>query len=160
MAENPKFARAALLAPAILAVHVLEEAPGFVEWFNSLVARGISQPLFLSVNAVAFIITLVLAVMVVVTRERFATILMISWLGFLMMANAVFHIVATVVHARYCPGVLTAALFYLPYFSWFVWVAVRKLRVRVPEALASAFAGSVPMALHGYLIIFRGDRLF
>lgn len=150
----------ALLAPVVFSVHVAEEAPGFVEWFNSLVTPGISQSLFLSVNATAFIITIILAVMLAATQVRVVATLMLAWLGFLMLANAVFHLVATVVHARYCPGVVTATILYLPYFAWFFWVVVRHLRIRVLEAIVSAFVGSVPMAIHGYLIVFRGDRLF
>ncbi len=37
---------ALLLAPAVFTGHVLEEAPGLVDWFNSHVSRGINQPLF------------------------------------------------------------------------------------------------------------------
>lgn len=150
----------ALLAPVIFAAHVVEEAPGFVAWFNSLVPRGITQPGFLFVNAAGFIITIFLAGVLAASHERVAATLMLAWLGFLMLANGVFHLVATMVHARYCPGVVTAAVLYLPYFAWFFWVAVRHLRVPVPVALASALGGSVPMAVHGYLIVFRGDRLF
>ncbi|MBM2841037.1 MAG: hypothetical protein HW412_1565 [Bacteroidetes bacterium] len=150
----------ALLAPIIFAVHVTEEAPGFVGWFNSLVPRGITQSLFLSVNATGFIITIILAGILAATQGRVVATLMLGWLGFLMLTNAVFHLVATVVHDRYCPGVVTATILYLPYFAWFFWVAVRHLRVRVLVAVVAMLAGSVPMAIHGYLIVFRGDRLF
>jgi hypothetical protein len=151
---------AALLAPVIFAVHVAEEAPGFVEWFNSLVPRGISPSLFFSVNATAFIITLILAGLLAATCERVVATLTLAWLGFLMLANAVFHLVAAVVHVRYCPGVVTATVLYLPYFAWFFWVVVRHLRVPALVAVGAALVGSVPMAAHGYLIVFRGDRLF
>src|SRR5262249_33696424 len=50
--------RLAFSLPVIFLLHVAEEAPRFVAWFNSLVARGITQPLFLTVNTVAFVITL------------------------------------------------------------------------------------------------------
>jgi hypothetical protein len=42
-----------LLAPLIFVVHFLEEVPGFVAWFNAHVPRGITQPLFWSVNVAA-----------------------------------------------------------------------------------------------------------
>lgn len=47
-------ARVILLAPAIFLLHVLEEAPRFVDWFNSLVQPHISQDNFLGVNVVCF----------------------------------------------------------------------------------------------------------
>lgn len=150
----------ALLAPVVLLVHVAEEAPGFVAWFNSVVARGISQPLFLTVNATAFVITVALSLAFAATQARAVALLAMAWLGFLMLANAIFHLVATAALGRYCPGVVTAAMLYLPYVAWFFWVAVRHLRVPVLQALVAAFVGSVPMAVHGYLIVFRGDRLF
>ena len=150
----------ALLAPIIFAAHVAEEAPGFVEWFNSLVPRGISQSLFLSVNAGGFVITNILAGMLAATQERAAATVMLAWLGFLMLANAAFHLIATIVHDRYCPGVVTATVLYLPYFAWFFRVAVRDLGVQVPVAVVSLLVGSLPMAIHGYLIVFRSDRLF
>ena len=158
--EQNRIRWVALIAPIIFALHVAEEAPGFVEWFNSLVARGISQSLFLSVNATAFIITIILSGMLAVSRERIVATLMLAWLSFLMLTNAIFHLTATVVHDKYCPGVITGTILYLPYFAWFFWVVVRHLRIHVFVAVGAALAGSVLMAIHGYLIVFRGDRLF
>lgn len=158
--DQTRIRRVALLAPVIFAAHVAEEAPGFVEWFNRLVRPGISESLFFSVNATAFIIMVILAGMLAATRERAVATLMLAWLGFLMLANAVFHLVATVVHARYCPGVITTTVLYLPYFAWFFWLAVRHLRVPLPIAVVVVLLGSAPMATHGYLIVFRGERLF
>ena len=152
--------RAALLAPVIFAAHVAEEAPGFVQWFNSLARAGITPSLFFSVNAVGFTITIIVAGMLAATRERGAATLMLAWLGGIMFANAIFHLVATVVHAKYCPGVITASILYLPYFAWFFSVAVRRLHVPPLIAIGAALLGAVPMAAHGYLIVFRGERLF
>ena len=160
MAAYARLRRATLLAPIIFLLHVAEEAPTFVEWFNSLVSRGISQSLFLSVNAAGLIITIILTAIFVASHERFFATLMLAWLGFLMFANAIFHIVATVVHARYCPGVVTATILYLPYFAWFFWLVVQHADIRAHVAIISTLVGSVPMTIHGYLIVFRGDRLF
>jgi hypothetical protein len=159
--EKPSMIRwTILLAPIIFLMHAAEETPGFVKWFNNLVTPGISQSLFLSVNAFAFIITIILAGMLAVTKKRFAAILMLAWLGFLMLANALFHLAAAIAYIKYCPGVVTAVILYLPYFVWFFRIAVRYLNVHPVEAFISSFIGSIPMAVHGYLIVFRGDRLF
>lgn len=151
---------AVILAPVVFLLHVAEEAPGFVDWFNSLVSRGISHSLFLSVNAAGFIITIMLTALLALTRERGAAMIMLAWLGFLMLANAILHLTATAVYQRYSPGVVTATILYLPYFAWFFLAATRDFKVRISEAVVSSVVGSVPMAIHGYLIIFRGDRLF
>jgi hypothetical protein len=150
----------ALLAPTVFVIHVLEEGSRFVPWFNSIVEPDISQPLFLRVNAVAFLITVVLSGLLAATRDSTVAVIDLAWLGFLMLANALFHLTATVVHDRYSPGAITAACLYLPYFALLFAVVLRRLHVSWGAALVATVLGSLPMAAHGYLIVFRGSRLF
>jgi hypothetical protein len=83
----------------------------------------------------------------------------LAWLGFLMFANGIFHIVASVMHG-YSPGTVTAAVVYLPFFALFARQVRRKYQLS-PAVLATiALAGGIPMFVHGYLIAFRGSRLF
>ena len=152
--------RLALLLPVIFLIHVAEEAPRFVAWFNSLVAQGITQPLFLSVNVVAFVITLALSVLIAASPEPAAGLLLSAWVGFLMLANALFHIIGTAAHARYSPGVITATLLYLPAGILTLRAICREAGVRPASAAIAAALGAVPMLVHGYLIVFRGSRLF
>ena len=77
-----------------------------------------------------------------------------------MLANAAFHVVATVVHGRYCPGVITALLLYVPVSVFFLRAAARERGLSPASVLAVAVLGGVPMDVHGYLIVFRGSRLF
>jgi len=150
----------ALLAPVVFVIHVVEEAPKFVSWFNRLVEPDISEPLFLSVNATAFVITVVLAAVVATTREPVAAVIDLAWLSFLMLANGLFHLIATVAHHSYCPGVVTGMILYLPYFAVLFSVVLTRFRVPVGVALIATVLGALPMAAHGYLIVFRGSRLF
>jgi hypothetical protein len=150
----------ALLAPVVFVLHVVEEGARFVPWFNRLVEPDISQPLFLRVNATAFVITVVLAAVLAVTREPAVAVIDLAWLGFLFFANAFLHVTGTVVHHSYSPGVVTAILLYLPYFAVLFAVALKRLRVPVSVALVATVGGALPMAVHGYLIVFRGSRLF
>jgi hypothetical protein len=150
----------ALALPVVFAVHVIEEAPRFVPWFNSLVSPPISQPLFLSVNAVAFVITVAVGLLLSASPERGPALIAVAWVGFLMLANGLFHIVATVVHGRYCPGVVTGALLYLPFSLLFVRAVAREVKLSGPAVVMAALVGAVPMFVHGYLIVFRGSRLF
>lgn len=158
--EKRLVAAIALLAPVVFVIHVFEEGPAFVPWFNSLVEPDISEPLFLTVNGVAFFITAILSGALAVTRERAVAVAGLAWLGSLFFANALFHLTATVVHHRYSPGAVTAACLYLPYFALFFVVALRRLRVSWGAALLATILGALPMAAHGYLIVFRGSRLF
>lgn len=152
--------RLALALPFIFLVHVLEEAPGFVAWFNSLVPRGITTPLFLRVNVVAGLITIALAAVVFAGPEPSAGLVLSAWVGFLMLANAVFHIAGTLAHARYCPGVVTATLLYLPAGLLTLRAISREAGLPPAAVVAAASVGAIPMLIHGYLIVFRGSRLF
>ena len=152
--------RALLLAPFIFICHFLEESPRFVEWFNSHVARGITSELFWTVNITALVITVVVVGVEWFSRSAFSLTLALLWLGFLMLANALLHIVGGVVDKKYVPGLATAILLYLPYYFWLFIEAVKSKRVKVSVLLAAAVVGSLPMLTHGYLIIFRGSRLF
>lgn len=149
-----------LLAPVVFALHVAEEAPSFVAWFNSLVTPGISQGSFLRVNATALLITVTLAILTRTTKDKLSALATLAWLGFLMLANGLFHAVAALVHARYSPGVVTGLVLYLPYFAWYLRATVRRCGVGLTLVGAIVAGGALPMLLHGYLIVFRGSRLF
>ena len=95
-----------LIAPVIFVIHFLEESPWFVEWFNSHVARGITSASFWRVNLTALIITLIAVGIEYLSRSGFSLTLVVGWLGFLMGANALFHVVAAVVDRDYVPGLV------------------------------------------------------
>lgn len=157
---SPNIPRLVLIAPVIFVCHFLEESPWFVEWFNSHVSRGITSASFWRVNLTALIITLAAVGFEYLSRSDLSLTLIVGWLGFLMGANAVFHIVAAVVDRSYVPGLLTAVVFYVPYFLWLFVAAVRTKRSNTAILVIAAGLCSIPMLVHGYLIVFRGDRLF
>jgi len=152
--------RTLLLAPFVFVSHFLEESPRFVEWFNTHVARGITSGLFWRVNISALVITIVVVGLDWLSRSALSLSLAIVWLSFLMLANAIFHIVGGVVDRQYVPGLVTAILLYIPYYSWFFVKAVKSKRVKVIGLVVATVLGSLPMLMHGYLILFRGSRLF
>lgn len=152
--------RVVMLSPLVLLLHVTEEAPGFVAWFNSLVRPEITQSLFITVNVAALVLTLIVTGLLTATREKGAALLALAWFSLLMFANAVFHLTGTIVHSRYSPGSVTAAILYLPYFSWFLYRTVKSFNIGIMATLAAIALGSAPMLIHGYLIVFRGSRLF
>jgi hypothetical protein len=155
-----KASRLLLLAPVIFVCHFLEESPGFVQWFNEHVARGITSGLFWRVNLSALAFTLMLIGIDRLSPSASSLTLAVVWLSFLMPANAVFHIAGGLADGRYVPGLATAVLLYLPYYGWFFARVVKSGRVKPVVLVAWAALGSLPMLIHGYLIIFRGSRLF
>ena len=152
--------RLLLLAPVIFVCHFLEESSGFVQWFNEHVARGITSGLFWRVNLSALVITLIVVGVDWFSRSAFSLALAVVWLSFLMLANAILHIVGGLIDRQYVPGLVTAILLYLPYYGWFFIEAVKSRQVKMIVLVVGAVLGSLPMLIHGYLIIFRGSRLF
>lgn len=152
--------RVLLLAPVIFFCHFLEEAPGFVAWFNAHVPRGISQALFWRVNVTALAITVAVVAAERAARSGLTAAAVAAWLSFLMAANALFHIAGALADGAYMPGLVTALLLYAPFYTWVVRHFVRNMRLRAGVLAATAVAGALPMLIHGYLIVFRGSRLF
>jgi hypothetical protein len=150
----------AIALPCVLAVHVAEEASGFVAWFNRLVMPGITQRVFLSVNATVFFITLAIGSLVATSRNAALSILAVAWVGFVMLANGLFHLVGTLALWRYSPGVVTGTFLYLPLSILFMRAVVRERGLSWATVVLVALVGGVPMYVHGYLIVFRGSRLF
>jgi Protein of unknown function with HXXEE motif len=150
----------ALAMPLVFVLHVVEEAPLFVSWFNSRVMPPISEGSFLAVNAIAFAITLGMALALSASRAPGPALAGAAWVSFLMLANGLFHFVATVAHGSYCPGVITGLFLYLPLSLLFLRAVARETHVPALVVALVALAGALPMALHGYLIVFRGSRLF
>lgn len=155
-----RLGRGLLLAPLVFVAHFLEESPGFVPWFNAHVARGITADLFWTVNATALLITVLVVLVYRAGESSVGVILLVAWLSCLMLANAIFHITGAIVDQGYVPGLVTAILLYLPYCGWVAAEAVRTRRVAPGLLAAAAVAGGIPMAVHGYGILFLGTRLF
>lgn len=151
--------RIILLAPVLFLLHVAEEAPGFVAWFNRLVPQGITFELFAWANAGGFLITLSIAVLLASSRDKAVALVTLAWLGFLMLGNSILHITATLALGRYAPGVITSVLLYVPFFVWFLVLSLERFQLRLATAVSVAALGAVPMLIHGYFIIFVGRRL-
>jgi hypothetical protein len=55
---------------------------------------------------------------------------------------------------------VTAVLLYLPFYSWVIARTVQSRRLPWAGIGVAAIVGALPMFAHGYLIVFRGSRLF
>lgn len=148
-----------LFSPLIFVLHVIEEFPNFVEWANSFLIRDISQNMFVVVNIIGLIITLLLSVFMATTKDEVAVILVLAWFSFMMFANSFVHLIATIVYG-YSPGVITSLLLFIPYFVWFLLSLIRTTKLKLTVIAFTIIAGSLPMLLHGYMIVFEGRTLF
>jgi hypothetical protein len=158
--SGPTLRTLAIALPFVFVLHVVEETPRFVAWFNSLVTPDITQSTFLSVNVAGLAITLIVAAVAAGSRNKAACLVGVAWVGFLMLANGLLHVVATAVHLRYSPGFVTSLLLYLPFTALFMRAVVMECAMSWRAVLVTALIGGTPMYVHGYLIVFRGSRLF
>ena len=149
-----------LLAPVIFTCHFLEESPGFVSWFNMHVSRGITSSLFWNVNISALAITLFIVLFEFFEPSFLSALLTIFWFSFLMLANAVFHVTGSLVDQAYMPGLITAIILYFPYYFWIISRIVKARRIKIGWVIALSCLGSLPMLIHGYMILFLDSRLF
>ena len=160
MTASPPLRVQLLAAPLIFIAHVAEEAPGFVAWANTHVDRDITQSTFWTVNAAALLITLVVVLFEWVSRSKISAAAALAWLGVTMAGNAVLHVGGAIVERGYAPGVITAVLLYVPFSAWVIANVVRTRRLSAPAAALAGIIGALPMLTHGYMILFRGTRLF
>lgn len=155
-----RLSRGLLAAPVVFVAHVLEESPGFVLWFNAHVTEDITADLFWTVNVTGLLVTTVVCLAFWTTGSAAALVVIVAWLSFLMLTNAVFHVAGAIVDRGYVPGLATAILLYLPYCGWVAGQAGHNRRVAPGLLAAAAVLGAIPMAVHGYRILFLGTRLF
>src|SRR4030095_6480893 len=149
-----------ILAPLIFMGHFMEESAGFVSWFNAHVNPPITPGLFWTVNITALLITIIITIIELAAPSFASVALLILWLSFLMLANAIFHITGAIVDWHYMPGLVTAVILYLPYYFFVLGKLLQKGRLKLLPAIVLILSGSAPMLIHGYLILFRGSRLF
>lgn len=149
-----------LMAPLVFTLHFLEEGADFVQWFNARVPEGITEPLFWSVNFTALGITLGIVLLEWVAPSTASTALAVAWLSFLMLANSIFHVAGALKDGGYVPGLVTALTLYLPFYGWFIARVLRLGRLSLGRVVIAAALGALPMLAHGYLIVYRGSRLF
>lgn len=157
---RPSLRTLLLAAPLIFLAHVAEEAPSFVAWVNTHIDRDITQEMFWTVNLTGLGITLLVVLFEWLSRSKASAIVALAWLGFVMLGNAVLHTGGAIFYGGYAPGVITALLLYVPYSLWIIGSVVGTRRLSAMAASIAVIVGALPMLTHGYLIVFRGTRLF
>lgn len=148
------------VTPLLFALHVAEEAPGLVAWLNARVEPDLTREFFWSVNAGALVITAMVAGINWMGPSPGTVGAAAVWLSFTTGANSLIHLTGAVLDGGYVPGLVTAAILYLPCYLLFLrYTARTRLLPRSALALLCVL-GALPMLVHGYRILFRGTRLF
>lgn len=149
-----------MLAPVFFAAHIAEEAPGYVRWFNRVVAHGLGERGFLEANIAPLLITFLIAASAAWIDRLPIAYMMLAWLTHFMFANAIFHVLAAIVLRGYSPGTVTASLLYLPYFFWFVHHLRERYRASWDVIVLIVALVGLPMYLQTYMVVFRHSRYF
>ncbi len=157
--RDPK--KVILLAPLVFLLHVLEEYRSVVSWVNSVLKQGsMSQSLFI---AATFLVLFCVILVTIILNKMDSTVpafIALVLLSSVMLANGIFHIIASAMVDTNPPGVITSIFLLLPFFIWFTWVVMKRYKIRLLYLLLAVLWGSVPMVIHGYFLLFRGRHIF
>ncbi len=151
--------RLLLLAPLVFLAHFAEEAPGFIPWYNRHVDPDLTMSGFLAFGTIGLLITVLVTVPTVRSRNYLLALALISWLSFLMLANGIVHLTACLVFREYVPGTVTSGVLYLPYFVVATVTICRSFGVRLRTAIFAAAVGAVPMFVQAVSIFTVGRRI-
>ncbi|WP_207480112.1 HXXEE domain-containing protein [Arenibaculum pallidiluteum] len=147
--RSPGFHRLVWLMPAAFAIHIVEEyTTGFPGWVSQTLGGSMTGSAFLANNALFMAILLSLTAWASLRPSVPATFALLCWASGNLFWNFVFHVVTTVPYARYSPGLVTAAILYLP-------VSVLVARSALGEAVISrgGFAGAVSIGAMLMLLV-------
>jgi uncharacterized membrane protein required for colicin V production len=138
------------LFPLAYGLHIAEEyAFHFPAYVANLSGRHISNPQFLVINAV-FWLLMVATVVLVLTRPSQAWL--IVTLAAVLGTNAAVHIVGSIVTFSYSPGTVTAVFLYVP----LVVFALRRILPYLSRGVAFR-AATLGAAIHAGVILLAAN---
>lgn len=132
--------------PLAYGLHIAEEYSfDFPAYVASVSGRQLSDPQFLLINAVFW---LLMVAAVVVVRARPSQAWLVVTLATVLGINAAIHIVGSVVTFSYSPGTATAAILYAP-------LVVHALRQVLPHVSRGAATGAAALgaAIHASALL-------
>ena len=148
-----------LLPPVLFGLHALEEAPGYVQWFNSVAQPPIPAEGFLRGQIAPLAEAAALALLAFRTGKRWAQVLLYIWSIHFFFANGLYHLIASLVLGSWSPGLITGTLLYLPFFAWLTH-SLRRSGVEAWVLLLMTALLGLPMYLQTYMVAFRHARFF
>ena len=132
------------LFPIVFAAHVREEWPGFPAWAQQHASLAFTSRDYWVLHGAG----LIAAVLVPILWASFPR----SWVAFGLFSfvlipsmgwNTVFHAAATVMSRRYCPGLVTAVMLYLPLLTILSLLAVNEAVLSPAMLVAAAIVAGV-----------------
>jgi hypothetical protein len=148
-----------LLAPVIFGLHVAEEAPGYVRWFNGIAGPPIPESGFLQAQTTPLMAAAFLGAGAAWLRNRWGALVLLLWSSHFFLANALYHLVASVALVTYSPGLVTGTLLYVPYFTWLAGES-RRRGVAAWAILFVTFFAGLPALIQTWMVVFEGRRFY
>lgn len=142
--ENPRWLWFLVLAIPVVALHEWEEfvfPGGFSRWYNTYICRSTNPayPFTAGQAAASHMPLMVLYPLLAVLGARW------PWIGLMglyaLLADAIFHIMATAAIRRYSPGTVTSLLLYVPLGVGATHYFVAAGEVTPTELMLAFFAG-------------------
>lgn len=132
------------LFPLFAFLHFSEEAPWFTRWAKTYASAKFSFAHWLKIHALGFVFAIMFSCVTVTFPNR---VVIFSFFAVGLAStiwNAVFHLGASLIHRTYCPGVITAVLFYPFLFGKLSGLALRSGLIGFwPWLMALGIAGVV-----------------
>lgn len=135
--------------PITLPIHIAEEfwgGEGFLAWNARATGAVFSVTKFFTLVTVGFVLILT---GVLLARRYPKMRWIISALATIFLINGFSHLIATVMHHQYSPGLISGLLLWIPFSSWILFVEHRRTTNRT-------FYGGVitGAAIHGVVTLF------
>jgi hypothetical protein len=148
-----------LLGPVAFLLHCLEESAGFPEWVRRHVNPAFTRRRYVRVHALGMGVWLVTAVAVSLADSPAVVLLAFTFVitpGLLW--NAAFHAGASVYYGARSPGVMTAAVVFLPLYVLLSTAAIAAGAISVGGWLLAAVVATVFHAAEVRINVFRGGE--
>ena len=138
------------LFPLAYGLHIAEEYwLHFPAWVANLSGRHISNPQFLFLNAIFW---LLMVAAVVLIRARPSQLWLVVTLAAILGINAGLHLLGSAVTATYSPGAITGLILYIPLVAY----ALRKVIPHVSSGLGVR-AVALGAAIHAGVILLAAN---
>ena len=142
--EKLPFKKAVWLAPIIYFFHFLEEAVfGFYTFFGG----NATLIQFIIANSIIMSVYLILLVLFTLRPNRLNAFFVLTLIAAAQFFNTFYHLLWTIVFSRYCPGVVTGLLIYVPFFGLIMWIAYRDEYITKRSAVLIILLGATLMTL-------------
>jgi hypothetical protein len=102
------------LLPLFYAFHLIEEyygGEGLPSWLSDVFSVNLSQTDFLAINAVAFTIVLLIAILHAYIRKIH---FIVAVVGIVFFLNGIIHTLSSLFTMTYSPGMISGILLYIP----------------------------------------------